>query len=185
MFIDKLRYDDYLSDREASLYKCMELDSLGSPWLPPLLVLDGIANLMDHVDDLEDAHKAMFHGRVGDRGSAAADQLREDTSKFLRTLKADADQTEVGEALACVQTLTLFLLKRVTGADSGGAPLENGGTIARWFRALVPRVGSVSLNSSEDPILRKLLTDPTVKSCLLYTSPSPRDATLSRMPSSA
>ena len=25
----------------------------------------------------------------------------------------------------------------------------------------------------------------TVKSCLLYTSPSPRDATLSRMPSSA
>ena len=25
----------------------------------------------------------------------------------------------------------------------------------------------------------------TIKSCLLYTSPSPRDATLSRMPSSA
>ena len=27
--------------------------------------------------------------------------------------------------------------------------------------------------------------DPKVKNCLLYTSPSPRDATLSRMPSSA
>ena len=26
---------------------------------------------------------------------------------------------------------------------------------------------------------------PTIRSCLLYTSPSPRDATLSRMPSSA
>ena len=29
------------------------------------------------------------------------------------------------------------------------------------------------------------LADGSVKSCLLYTSPSPRDATLSRMPSSA
>ena len=28
-------------------------------------------------------------------------------------------------------------------------------------------------------------TDPNLKGCLLYTSPSPRDATLSRMPSSA
>ena len=28
-------------------------------------------------------------------------------------------------------------------------------------------------------------SDPQVKACLLYTSPSPRDATLSRMPSSA
>ena len=36
----------------------------------------------------------------------------------------------------------------------------------------------ISLGSKED-------TDLAVKSCLLYTSPSPRDATLSRMPSSA
>ena len=27
--------------------------------------------------------------------------------------------------------------------------------------------------------------DPYIQACLLYTSPSPRDATLSRMPSSA
>ena len=30
-----------------------------------------------------------------------------------------------------------------------------------------------------------VLTGPWCKDCLLYTSPSPRDATLSRMPSSA
>ena len=30
-----------------------------------------------------------------------------------------------------------------------------------------------------------LKMEPNAKSCLLYTSPSPRDATLSRMPSSA
>ena len=31
----------------------------------------------------------------------------------------------------------------------------------------------------------KLERDPRLSGCLLYTSPSPRDATLSRMPSSA
>ena len=34
-------------------------------------------------------------------------------------------------------------------------------------------------------IYDRLLLDPTIDGCLLYTSPSPRDATLSRMPSSA
>ena len=45
---------------------------------------------------------------------------------------------------------------------------------------------------SDDPILQKgrflnvfREDDKVSKSCLLYTSPSPRDATLSRMPSSA
>ena len=37
-----------------------------------------------------------------------------------------------------------------------------------------------SISSSE-----RLATKATIQSCLLYTSPSPRDATLSRMPSSA
>ena len=32
---------------------------------------------------------------------------------------------------------------------------------------------------------KSFLFSPKVKNCLLYTSPSPRDATLSRMPSSA
>ena len=34
-------------------------------------------------------------------------------------------------------------------------------------------------------VVKEYHPDPTDKSCLLYTSPSPRDATLSRMPSSA
>ena len=33
--------------------------------------------------------------------------------------------------------------------------------------------------------LKIIKNDPMIKNCLLYTSPSPRDATLSRMPSSA
>ena len=42
------------------------------------------------------------------------------------------------------------------------------------------------LLSYEEAILaRQSLVDENRKNCLLYTSPSPRDATLSRMPSSA
>ena len=36
-----------------------------------------------------------------------------------------------------------------------------------------------------DNVMMYWLTDSAASSCLLYTSPSPRDATLSRMPSSA
>ena len=49
-------------------------------------------------------------------------------------------------------------------------------------------IGIIELNSN--PYLSKVLFQPKFreidfKTCLLYTSPSPRDATLSRMPSSA
>ena len=37
----------------------------------------------------------------------------------------------------------------------------------------------------EPSVFRKLSVEDNIKACLLYTSPSPRDATLSRMPSSA
>ena len=41
------------------------------------------------------------------------------------------------------------------------------------------------INAYDDPVLPVKNTDGYVITCLLYTSPSPRDATLSRMPSSA
>ena len=37
----------------------------------------------------------------------------------------------------------------------------------------------------KQPVFEQTLASPRVAICLLYTSPSPRDATLSRMPSSA
>ena len=42
-----------------------------------------------------------------------------------------------------------------------------------------------SLSNGENPSLESSYTNDFSKDCLLYTSPSPRDATLSRMPSSA
>ena len=49
-------------------------------------------------------------------------------------------------------------------------------------RAINPRNTHYDLTENE---AIKLRNDPRVIGCLLYTSPSPRDATLSRMPSSA
>ena len=47
------------------------------------------------------------------------------------------------------------------------------------------REGSSSWKKAEDAGLKVASVSEASKGCLLYTSPSPRDATLSRMPSSA
>ena len=41
------------------------------------------------------------------------------------------------------------------------------------------------LNAEGLEEVRRIVLEPTLKACLLYTSPSPRDGLLSRMPSSA
>ena len=53
------------------------------------------------------------------------------------------------------------------------------------FRALGTSfdVNKLEYNTIENKITERIVTD--TSNCLLYTSPSPRDATLSRMPSSA
>ena len=50
--------------------------------------------------------------------------------------------------------------------------------------ALIAETGPVS-NIAQTIIEAKRVVQETINACLLYTSPSPRDATLSRMPSSA
>ena len=50
----------------------------------------------------------------------------------------------------------------------------------RWEHVISPTVEQAMLRVLDDPT-----TCPHGNPCLLYTSPSPRDATLSRMPSSA
>ena len=42
-----------------------------------------------------------------------------------------------------------------------------------------------ALKNPQRKVLRLFLTEESKKNCLLYTSPSPRDGTKSRMPSSA
>ena len=49
---------------------------------------------------------------------------------------------------------------------------------AQWMESQLHRVDPTARNNG-------LINSYTIQTCLLYTSPSPRDATLSRMPSSA
>ena len=56
--------------------------------------------------------------------------------------------------------------------------------LGKWFNDRLPLL-SLSAHLSEYPTPKNLNYWWTFGGCLLYTSPSPRDATLSRMPSSA
>ena len=48
-----------------------------------------------------------------------------------------------------------------------------------------PTLSRLTMTTSENPEIVNQILRQLYKLCLLYTSPSPRDATLSRMPSSA
>ena len=68
------------------------------------------------------------------------------------------------------------ILEGKTAVVTGGAT-GIGSYIARMLGTLGAKVGIVSRKEEN--------LKAAVEACLLYTSPSPRDATLSRMPSSA
>ena len=57
--------------------------------------------------------------------------------------------------------------------------------VHKEFGGVVPELAARSHVEKIDLIAKKAIKDSGVSFCLLYTSPSPRDATLSRMPSSA
>ena len=51
------------------------------------------------------------------------------------------------------------------------------------LKVITGEVKDIPTSSASEPVI--VATGPLTSNCLLYTSPSPRDATLSRMPSSA
>ena len=103
------------------------------------------------------------------QGLSAAQQasLLRQAGKFLRTLHSipfvDDDSMAVGDA---VLTRALALQRRIGEVD-----LRSDYLSPDVMSRIVDHIGEVV------PLLNQI--------CLLYTSPSPRDATLSRMPSSA
>ena len=53
------------------------------------------------------------------------------------------------------------------------------------LRQLVERLVTATGLSDPDRVMQHLTEEAALRACLLYTSPSPRDGLLSRMPSSA
>ena len=74
---------------------------------------------------------------------------------------------------------------------TGNLDSQTGAEILDFLRRAVDEFGQTIVMVTHDPIAAAyadrvlFLADGKIVSCLLYTSPSPRDATLSRMPSSA
>ena len=79
-----------------------------------------------------------------------------------------------------------FRVHWTTGEVPEGFPKPKVGLLPTYF--LPGRGGELEAVTDSTPLIRRFEKDYEGRSvipCLLYTSPSPRDATLSRMPSSA
>ena len=83
---------------------------------------------------------------------------------------------EVAAALS-VATSAFNAIKK--GFEVGRDIESMSGDLSRWMGA-ASDINKADEYAKKPPLFKKLFA-----ACLLYTSPSPRDATLSRMPSSA
>ena len=106
----------------------------------------------------------------------ATPQVKDSHSVFSQTVAADgSDRTPQGQTLA----------------EGGNDRLKEKGLITEGGYDKTPQGQTLAADGSDrTPQGQTLAADgsdrtPQGQTCLLYTSPSPRDATLSRMPSSA
>ena len=89
-----------------------------------------------------------------------------------------SDSALIMEKVACDLGEAIVDAKQRLGYDKIVlAGWSGGGSLSMWYQALAEAGNGISDTAAGDPY--------RVEPCLLYTSPSPRDATLSRMPSSA
>ena len=87
------------------------------------------------------------------------------------------------DAAVATQFALAVVYPRAGNIGGGGfmiVRMENGETSALDYREKAPELASRDMYLDEN---KEVV--PNLSTCLLYTSPSPRDATLSRMPSSA
>ena len=76
-----------------------------------------------------------------------------------------------------------IVMRQLADAEGKGDNLARAGSVSRVWREAAHDEDAWMSMCAKAPLLVKLKAQPWC--CLLYTSPSPRDATLSRMPSSA
>ena len=95
--------------------------------------------------------------------------------------KSSDVQNTLDLRISAKEVVTLQLQKSVVLSNNHRVSLASGDKLLRRDLIATTYEGTVSGHSGSN--LRLTIKDSYV--CLLYTSPSPRDATLSRMPSSA
>ena len=107
------------------------------------------------------------------------------------TMKTTSDQTDFGNYVSLLKPRVMSLVVFTAAVGLVVAPGSMNLVLA-FASVLFIALGagaSGSLNmwwdADIDRIMKRTQDRPVPSGCLLYTSPSPRDATLSRMPSSA
>ena len=98
--------------------------------------------------------------------------------QWIKALQPDGEEKQPDQYW--VERLTALLLVEIARADSEVDAVE----INAIERAIKSSCTSISAEEIEE-LIATAKQDAESTICLLYTSPSPRDATLSRMPSSA
>ena len=114
----------------------------------------------------------------------------------VAAIAAAADQPVIG--LITKTEINPFFVKMKEGAQqaaqAGGAKLltgagksdgDNAGQVTALENMIAAGAKTVLITPSDAKAIVPSIKKARDKGCLLYTSPSPRDATLSRMPSSA
>ena len=143
-------------DYDGSRYQLTDLDGDGIPDIIRVIRSDGSRVLLAH-DPVQNCYRQLSDSAAPD------DSIEEDASHWF----AQATHYTCGPA-----AITMVL------ADMFDVRVDNEDAV--WSRAL--RMGAITREGMRPRDIERVLD---AYGCLLYTSPSPRDATLSRMPSSA
>ena len=109
-------------------------------------------------------------------------QLIADRAKTVNVAKSAANQ--MAQALSNRQTTLQSVLEAARDWRISEKKLV--GSVVSYNQAIADYALTVAQGyQSPQAVAAMLIAKPKTSTCLLYTSPSPRDATLSRMPSSA
>ena len=98
-------------------------------------------------------------------------------------LVAFAQISTVGDETKKMSSITIPLIESVNTIDAN--VYKQSLSVKELFITVSAIVNQVSEKTSYYEKYTQLLENDTIRTCLLYTSPSPRDLSTSRMPSSA
>ena len=115
-------------------------------------------------------------------GAAASDAAAVNPTSSSDNPILSSDKAAVGNTDAMLALLGSDFDKFRSVTD--GQPIPNSYIVVYKDNAITDAATKIA-GTSLDRLSSDLVTDLRAQACLLYTSPSPRDATLSRMPSSA
>ena len=103
-----------------------------------------------------------------------------DASRFLKNLTVRPGVYQMRDAAG-----KILYVGKAKNLKARVSSYFRGGGLASKTMAMVAKIGDIDITVTRNEVEALLLEQNLIKDCLLYTSPSPRDRTRSRMPSSA